>query len=162
MLQNRTDSEVMNKKKPLKYTPLGNAVTGVILATFRANGRLISVGDEIGRDFGLTSNRWQVLGGIIDRPKTVAQIARNFEQTRQGVLWVVQALETSGLVEFIANPDHRTAKLVRLTQEGKEVYSKISERQIEWVNSFSKKFDLEEVETAEKVLKQLWEILGRK
>jgi DNA-binding MarR family transcriptional regulator len=149
----------MNRKKPSKRTTIGQAMTELILAVFRANGRLLTVGDVIGKDLGLSSTRWQVLGGILDRPKTVAQIARNFELTRQGVLWVVQALEKSGHVELIPNPDHRTAKLVQMTPKGSEAYDEITERQIGWVNKLSKTFDLAEVEAAETVLKALWRVL---
>ncbi len=150
----------MNRKRMPKHTPAGEALTGLVMAIFRANGRLLKAGDEIGQDLGLTSTRWQVMGGMLDRPRTVAQIARNFELTRQGVLWVVQALEKTGDVEFIPNPDHRTAKLVQMTPKGKEIFGQISERQVRWVNGLAKTFDLAEARTAEKVLQKLWKALG--
>ena len=152
--------ERMNRKRLPKRTPGGEVMTSVVLAIFRANGRLLTAGDDLGRDLGLTSTRWQVMGGMLDRPRTVAQIARNFELTRQGVLWVVQALEKAGHVELIPNPDHRTAKLVRMTPKGKEIYDRISERQVRWVNSLAKTFDVAETQTAEKVLMALWAALG--
>ena len=150
----------MNRKRSLKRTPGGEMMTNVVRAIFRANGRLLTAGDDLGRDLGLTSTRWQVMGGMLDRPRTVAQIARNFELTRQGVLWVVQALEKAGHVELIPNPDHRTAKLVRMTTKGREIYDQISERQVRWVNGLAKTFDLAETQTAEEVLKALWLVLG--
>jgi DNA-binding MarR family transcriptional regulator len=56
------------------------------------------------RDLELTSARWQVLGAIVQTPRTVAQIARYFELTRQGVLWVVQSMLKDGIVELAKNP----------------------------------------------------------
>src|SRR5438045_4880048 len=77
----------MASRRPKGHTPEGAAMTEFILSLFRANGRLIAVGDQLARDFGLTAARWQVLGAITDTPRTVAQIARHFGLTRQGVLF---------------------------------------------------------------------------
>ena len=85
----------------------------------------------------------------------MAQIARHFESTRQGVLWVVNGLLKSGLVELIDNPDHKRAKLVNLTERGREIFDKVVRRQEDWVNSFSGRFSLEEIRTAVGVLEQL-------
>jgi DNA-binding MarR family transcriptional regulator len=144
-------------KKPLSrgYTVEGAAMTNLILTLFRVNGRLMRGGDELVRDLGLTSARWQVFGAIRDRPRTVAQIARHFESTRQGVLWVVSGLLKSGLVELVDNPDHKRAKLVNLTERGREIFDKVVRRQEDWVNSFSGRFSLEEIRTAVSVLEQL-------
>jgi DNA-binding MarR family transcriptional regulator len=99
----------MTRTKRIERTAEGAAISELILAIFRANGRLIRAGDVLTRDLGLTSARWQVLGAIAPAPKTVAQIAREFELTRQGVLWVVQSMIGDGFVELINNPDHRRA-----------------------------------------------------
>jgi hypothetical protein len=72
------------------HTREGTAITELILAIFLTNGRIIRAGDTLLRDLGLTGARWQVLGAIKDTPKTVAQIARKYELSRQGVLWLVQ------------------------------------------------------------------------
>ena len=144
-------------KRPLRrgYTVEGAAMTNLILTLFRVNGRMMRAGDELVRDLGLTSARWQVFGAIRERPRTVAQIARYFESTRQGVLWVVSGLLKSGLVELVDNPDHKRAKLVSLTELGREIHDKVVRRQEDWVNSFSGRFTLEELRTAVGVLEQL-------
>jgi DNA-binding MarR family transcriptional regulator len=144
-------------KRPLRrgYTVEGAAMTNLILTLFRVNGRMMRAGDKLVRDLGLTAARWQVFGAIRDRPRTVAQIARHFESTRQGVLWVVSGLLKSGLVELVDNPDHKRAKLVSLTELGREIYDKVGRRQEDWVNSFSGRFTLEEIRTAVGVLEQL-------
>jgi DNA-binding MarR family transcriptional regulator len=137
------------------YTVEGAAMTNLILTLFRVHGRMMKAGDELVRDLDLTSARWQVFGAIRDRPRTVAQIARHFESTRQGVLWVVTGLLKSGLVELVDNPDHKRAKLVSLTVLGREIHDKVVRRQESWVNSFSGGFTLEEIRTAVGVLEQL-------
>lgn len=133
-------------------TPQAAAMTELIFAIFRIHGRLFVSGDKLTRDVGLTASRWQVLGAIADRPRTVAQIARYFESTRQGVLFVVNALVREGFVELIDNPDHKRAKLVQFTERGKAAYDEVSERQHVWANAFAKHFDADELHAATDVL----------
>lgn len=141
-------------------TPDGEALTSLILAIFRANGRISRVGDAMSRDLDLTSGRWQVLGAVAETPLTVAQIARRYELTRQGILWVVQAMIRVGLVELIPNPDHRRAKLVRPTASGAAIYKEISMRQRRWVSELATRFDIAELEQATRLLAKLSEQLG--
>lgn len=145
----------MIESQPLARTPEGVAMTAFILTIFRVNGRLLRVGDTLSGEFGLTAARWQVLGAIAATPRTVAQIARYFESTRQGVLWVVTALIKDGIVELIDNPDHKRAKLVQFTAAGRKIYEDLSRRQTEWVNSYAGDFTLAELEAATSVLERL-------
>ena len=56
-----------------------DALTSLILEVFRLNGCLISAGDDLVSDLGLTSARWQVLGAMALTPaaETVARLARS-------------------------------------------------------------------------------------
>ncbi len=67
-------------------TRQGNLLTDVILAVFRANGRVLSSGDTLVALLGLTSARWQVLGAVggSDLPLSAPQIASTMGVTRQG------------------------------------------------------------------------------
>ena len=62
-----------------------DAVTELVLETFRLNGQLLAAGDALVAKVGLTSARWQVLGAIAlsAAPLPVAHIARNMGLTRQ-------------------------------------------------------------------------------
>jgi DNA-binding MarR family transcriptional regulator len=140
-------------------TPNGEALSLFILAVFKLNGRLARTGDALSRDLNLTSARWQVLGAISERPKTVAQIARHYELTRQGVLWVVQAMLKDGLVELIHNPDHRRAKLVQQTAAGQTLYREISRRQRRWVSELATPFDIATLEAGTALLGRLGDML---
>lgn len=97
-----------------------NEVRALALAVFAANGRLISAGNELVAQLGLTSAWWQVLGAFRYSPVPLpaASIARNMGLTRQAVQRVVDVLEVKGLIEFQSNPHHRRAKLVVLTAAG--------------------------------------------
>jgi len=149
----------MIKNKRLEHTTKGAALTDLILTIFEANGRLLRFGDDMGRDLSITAARWQVMGAVERKPKTVAQIARDFELTRQGVLWVVRALTREGFVESVDNPHHRRAKLVRQTAKGQATHKIISRRQIHWINGLGEIFKLSEVNIATAVVKSLSEAI---
>jgi DNA-binding MarR family transcriptional regulator len=126
----------------------GKAVTELILETFRLNGRLLSAGDRLTQDLGLSSARWQVMGAIANTPLSVAQIARNMGLTRQGVQRIADKLAEENLVEFTLNPNHQRAKLVTLTPHGREVLQEVSRRQLVWANEIAKGVAVSELEVA--------------
>ena len=138
-------------------TPAGEAVTKLILSTFRANGRLLGAGDLLSADEGLTSARWQVLGAVAlgERPLTVPQIARRMGLTRQSVHATVQRLVREGLLELAPNRDHRRSALVGLTEQGFASYWAIDARQVAWVNRLARGIGRSDVETAVRVLDHL-------
>jgi DNA-binding MarR family transcriptional regulator len=138
-------------------TPGGEAATEVILATFRANGLLLSAGDALTADADLTSARWQVLGAIAlaERPLTVPQIARRMGLTRQSVHATVRRLVHDGMLEFAPNADHRRSQLVRLTAPGRAKYSTIERRQSRWVNRLAHGVNRADLRTTARVLDEL-------
>lgn len=140
-----------------KHTLAGKKLTDLILETFRLNGALLSAGDELVKDIGLTSARWQVLGALAEanRPLTVAQISRRMGPTRQAVQRLANDLEAEGILAFQENPDHKKSRLVALTQKGEAAYSKADMRQITWVNGLSKGIRRQDIETAMMVLQSI-------
>jgi DNA-binding MarR family transcriptional regulator len=141
------------------HTREGTAITELILAIFLTNGRIIRAGDTLLRDLGLTGARWQVLGSIKDTPKTVAQIARKYELSRQGVLWLVRSLLEDGLVEYIDNPDHKRSKLLVFTEQGRRTYNEIERRQHLWSNEIGSAFSLDEIQSATQCVRHLGELI---
>ena len=113
-------------------TPAGDAFTAVVLEVFRLNGALLAAGNTLCEGTGLTSARWQVLGAIAMRasPLTVAQIARAMGLTRQSVQRLVDELQQEGVVERVADPEHRRARPVRLTERGAALYAEMRRRQV--------------------------------
>lgn len=110
------------------------AVTELILHIFRLNGALLAAGDRVVGELGLTSARWQLLGGIADQeePLSVAQLARKMGVTRQGVQRIANELEAEGIVGFRANPRHKRAQLIELTIRGCELFEHSMELQRPW------------------------------
>lgn len=115
-------------------TPTAEALTQLILEVFRVNGELLAAGNRIARPSGQTSARWRVLGALRNGPLSVAAIAREMGLARQSVQRTTDLLADERVVEFLDNPAHRRAKLVRLTPQGQEVLSQITQRQVAWTN----------------------------
>lgn len=93
-------------------------LAGTALTVFRLNGQLLAVAEELARPAGLTAARWQVLGAVLREPLPVAGIARAMGITRQSVQRLADVLVDEGLAEYLPNPSHRRAKLVRPTEAG--------------------------------------------
>jgi len=142
-----------------KHTREGAAITELIMAIFLTHGRIMRSGDALLRDLGLTGARWQVLGAIKHAPKTVAQIARQYELSRQGVLWIVQSLLEEGLVKYINNPDHKRAKLLIFTEHGRRTYDEVERRQHLWSNEIGSAFSVQEIQSATQCIRRLGEFM---
>ena len=140
-----------------KYTPAGSALTDVVLELFRLNNRLLTAGDKLVADLGLTSARWQVLGTIVatGRSQPVAWLAREMGANRQNVQRIVNDLEKERLVEFQANPHHRRAQLVVLTQAGRKAFDDAMRLQTPWINKLTEGLRVADVETTRKVITTL-------
>lgn len=147
--------------KAQQHTAAGDAVTELILEIFRLNGRLLLAGDGLVSHFGLTSARWQVLGAIAlaEQPQPVAWLARNMGLTRQAVQRLVNEMRGQGFVEFLANPHHKRAQLVKLTRRGEQIYRQAEAQQIPWANALAADMALEELHMAKQILRRLRERL---
>lgn len=133
--------------------------TDLVLEVFRFNGGLIASGNRLCRGTGLTAARWQTLGAIAltGRPLTVAQIARVMGLTRQSVQRVVDELERAGVVRRLAHPEHRRARLVKLTDKGESAYAQVMRRQGPWAKRAAAHVSRSELETALRVVRALRE-----
>ncbi len=139
----------------MRHTPSGTNFTDLILEAFRLNGALIAAGNRLVEDLGLTSARWQVLGGLTNGPASVPAIARKMGLTRQSVQRIADRLTEKGFTATAPNPDHRRSKLYTLTSHGKAVMAEVSRRQIEWSNRIAGGVDSEELAAALSVLTKL-------
>ena len=134
----------------IKHTLGGALATELIMETFRLNGRLLDAGNELVRDAGLTSARWQVLGAMAASPVplSVAHIARNMGLTRQAVQRLANEMEEDDLVRFAPNPHHERAKLVLMTDAGNRAFAKAMARQAPWANALAKGLDRDDLAAA--------------
>lgn len=137
-----------------KRTPAGDAVTNLILDLFRLNSRLLTAGDRLVAQLGLTSARWQILGAIVnaERPQPVAWLARDLGANRQNVQRIINDLHQGGLVTFETNPHHRRAQLVVLTDQGRQTYEAAMSLQSPWVDGLAEGLMVRDIETTHRVI----------
>jgi len=139
----------------MSHTAEGAICTNLILEVFRLNGALLSAGDRLSADVGLTSARWQVLGALKEKALPVPHIAREMGLTRQGVQKTINLLKADGLVEFQDNPHHKSSRLVSLTQEGQARLLQMEEIQARWVNDLAAGCAADDFQAAIGLLHQL-------
>ena len=137
-----------------KRTPAGDALTDLILDLFRLNYRLLAGGDRLVADLGLTSARWQILGAVAaaERPQPVAWLARDLGANRQNVQRIVNDLQQEGLVAFEANPHHRRAQLVVLTDKGQRASDAALRLQAPWINNLADGVPVKDIKTTHNVM----------
>jgi DNA-binding MarR family transcriptional regulator len=123
----------------MNRTAGGDALTALVLKTFRLNGLFLHAAESIARPVGLTAAWWQVLGAVLDEPLPVSGIAREMGLARQSVQRVADLLAQRGLVEYLPNPAHQRAKLVAATPHGLSAVAALRASQHEWANRISER-----------------------
>lgn len=145
--------------KGTRRAPITNAklLTEIVLLVFRVNGRLLSAGDRLVGDLGLTSARWQMLGAVAlsDRPRTAPQLAARMGMTRQAAQKQLDLLMEDGLVAAEANPGHARSPLYGLTRKGTSVYAATERVQTAWASRLADSLSTRDLETTRQLLENL-------
>ena len=92
-------------------------LSDLALTTFRLNGQVLALAEDLARPVGLTAARWQVLGAVLSEPLPVSTIARDMGMARQSVQRIADILVDDGLAAYVDNPAHRRAKLLTPTKD---------------------------------------------
>lgn len=137
-----------------EHTQAGKVLTDLVLNLFRVSSRMITSGDRLVAELGLTSARWQILGVMsnVSRPQPVSWFARDMGTSRQNLQRIIYELEKDGLVKFTPNPHHRRASLVELTQAGHDLFQAAMALQTPWVNALAQGLNVDELLTTQKVI----------
>ncbi len=136
-------------------------VRELVLAIFKANGQVVETGNRLVQPLGLTAAWWQVLGalGYAPLPLPVAHIARNMGLSRQAVQRVTDLLLEGGLVRLEPNPHHQRAKLVVLTDAGREVLKRAEAVVLSVDERILQRIGSERLAIARDVLREMTELL---
>ena len=131
---------VMIPGRPSHDSTPPEGITELILRIFRVNGALLAAGDRLVAALGLTSARWQLLGGIAaaDHSLSVAELARQIGVTRQAVQRIANELETQGIIAFRPNPQHKRAQLIELTAQGSVLFERAMKVQRPWATDLAR------------------------
>ncbi len=139
----------------------GDAVTALVLPAFALNAEFYAAADALARPTGLSPAQWQVLAAAEHEPAPVAELARRvgLGLARQSVQRVADVLVAGGWAEYAPNPGHRRAKLLRTTDAGRDVVTRLRAAQHAWADAVGRELEAEGVEPAE--LATLRELAGR-
>lgn len=140
-------------------TEAADALSAIVLRTFRLSGDFLAVAEAMTKPVGLTAAWWQVLGAVLDRPLPVSGIARDMGLTRQSVQRIADLLVDKGLAEYLPNPAHRRAKLCRPTDQGRAAIAGLADAQHTWANRIAAEFDAQELRSTLAVMDRLITIL---
>lgn len=129
----------------------------LVLSVFRLNGLLISEGDAMTQNLGLTHARWKVIGAIAlsTNGLTVPGIARVLGQSRQAVQRITDVMVEDALLVYLPNPRHKRSVLVTLSDEGRAAYSQLREVQDPWAIDTTDDIPTEELDTALRLVRRL-------
>ena len=116
-----------------------DAVLRLVEAVENAADRFAQVEHRMFSDTGMTGARMRVASVLAapETARTVPQIARTLGLTRQAVQRVADDLAELGLAEWLENPEHRRARLLRLTSAGRAAYGEALQRKALWAQGLS-------------------------
>ena len=92
--------------------------------------------------------------------KTVPEIARSKNVSRQHIQIVVNDLLDKGLVASRANPSDKRSLLISLTERGDRIFSEIWNRELVEVQNLAEYFTAEELRVTSKTLQKLSKFLS--
>lgn len=141
------------------HSEAGQVLTRLIMTTFRLNARLMEAAEGMAATGGITAARWQVLGGVLDQPRSVADVGRLMGMSRQGVQRIADLLVEQGLARYQPNPAHRRAKLLACTEVGHWSIRQIALRQHPWTNAIGATVGLDELSAAQQTMDRLVDVL---
>jgi DNA-binding MarR family transcriptional regulator len=118
--------------------------------------RLRAAGDELAIRYGQSTGKWGMMRSLREGgPQSVSQIARSRPVARQGVQRMANELARDGLIEFVDNPTHLRAKLMKLTRKGEKILTGLHESELRWTGGFARRFNRRDIEKAMEVVRAL-------
>ncbi|MGH8915776.1 MAG: MarR family winged helix-turn-helix transcriptional regulator [Acidimicrobiia bacterium] len=147
--------DAVNRDTRPRRTPAGEAFTTLVVQVAALGGRLTEIGEELARHGGLTLARWVVLDAVAAEPATVAQIGRMRGLARQSVQRTADLVVEEGFATYIDNPAHRRAKLLTLSERGRESVRVITVRQKRWADAVGAEVGLAELERAQALIERV-------
>ena len=74
---------------------------------------------------GLSARSWGVLSTLVESgPRTQIELATRLAIDRTAMVYLIDELETAGLVQRVRNPEDRRAFLINLTEKGRALQRK--------------------------------------
>lgn len=137
----------------------GEAFDGLLHRVVALNRLFGAAGEQLARPAGQTLARYLVLRAAESDPAPVAEIARRLRLTRQAVQRIADVLAADGLAEYLDNPRHRRAKLVRPTRAGRKALEQIIGAQREWAQRLGPQVGLDKLEQTSALLDEVLRVV---
>jgi DNA-binding MarR family transcriptional regulator len=135
-------------------------VTWLIRRLFRA---MADRADRYLRDSGLSAADRAVLEFLYpDEQLTVPDIARRYQVTRQHVQTTVNRLLDRDLVETVENPRHKRSPLLRLSDHGNQLFTRIRRREHQVLDELFADIEIADIATTRRTLQRLFDQLQEK
>jgi DNA-binding MarR family transcriptional regulator len=110
--------------------------------------------------FAQAGGEWGVLRAlVVEGTQTVPGIARARPVSRQHCQTICNSLEAQGLVEFVANPQHKRSQLVRITKKGRARFQAMTDQFLAAAAVFAPNFEAREMDIAITLLRKARELL---
>ena len=151
----RIDNMLSNALERPKRTAAGDAFTDLVLEVAFLGGLFTAVGETLADTGNQTLARWVILDAIEDKPSTVAQLARRRMIARQAVQRVADLLVRERLAAYEPNPQHRRAKLLRPTPQGRRVLRTITVEQKAWADALGAEIGEAKLRSMSKAIQQI-------
>ena len=107
-------------------------VRELVRQIFKLDDALKATANAITRPAGQSGARWQVLNALADEPRTVAEIARLKNASRQGVQRIINELHSEQIVQSKVNPKHQRFPLYEMTTSGRRALRSIEQLRKKW------------------------------
>jgi len=121
---------------------------------------LRAFGDQMIARFGQSTAEWGLLRSLDERgEQTVAALARSRPVARQWIQRLANQLSRQGMLEFVENPDHKRAKLMRITPAGRTLLAQITTVFEPRAAAMQREFDERELSRTVDTLRKLRERL---
>lgn len=138
----------------LKHSAEATAILDLVIETLKLAPKLQIQGDQLSADLELTSSRWGFLSYVAESngQLTVADLSRRMSKKRQTLQRFADATAEQGLIRFIDNPDHKTAKLLEITPLGLDALESLRKRELAWAETVINGLTAKDIKKATAVL----------
>ena len=155
----RTQSGEVNRPKKSDSRP-GELIRTLFNELVYTYFPLRAFGDQITGRFGQSTAEWGLLRSLDERgEQTVAALARSRPVARQWIQRLANQLSQQGMLEFVENPDHKRAKLMRITPAGRTLLRQIASALEPRAAAMQREFDERELGRTLHTLRKLRERL---
>ena len=119
---------------------------GVIVLVRRLFHELAATVDELHVDLDITAAQRAVLESLsVEGAATVPDLARRKKVTRQHIQILVNSLVQAGRAELVDNPAHRRSALVRISEQGAELFRQVRTREKRVLGPMAKRYGLKDL-----------------